>query len=96
MRKIRGMYGARGNFAERAECGTEDVFCRRGGKMLDFVSWLCLNSITMDKWAPAVAGAFLFAYTGFRLGAPVFLCQFRGRSREASGCFFTEEILCMI
>lgn len=61
LRKIRGMYGAGGNFAERAECGTEDVFCRRGGKMLDFVSWLCLNNITMDKWAPAVAGAF-FVY----------------------------------
>ena len=96
MRKIRGMYGARGNFAERAECGTEDVFCRRGGKMLDFVSWLCLNSITMDKWAPAVAGAFLFAYPGLSFGGAGFFVSISGRSREASGCFFTEEILCMI
>lgn len=30
--------------------------------MLDFVSWLCLNNITMDKWAPAVAGAFFVYY----------------------------------
>lgn len=80
--------------------------------MLDFVSWLCLNSITMDKWASAVAGAFfvycrigrasalqgafLFAYTGLLFGGAGFFVSISGRSREASGCFFTEEILCMI
>lgn len=80
--------------------------------MLDFVSWLCLNNITMDKWAPAVAGAFfvycrigrasalqgafLFAYTGLSFGAPVFLCQFRAGAARRPAVFFTEEILCMI
>lgn len=47
------------------ECEVEEnvggrIFCRRGGKMLDFVSRFCLNSITMNKWASAVAGAFLY------------------------------------
>lgn len=72
--------------------------------MLDFVSWLCLNSITMDKWASAVAGAFLYIAAlgghrrfralfylhipGFRLGAPVFLCQFRAGAARRPAVFY--------
>lgn len=75
--------------------------------MLDFVSWLCLNNITMDKWAPAVAGAFLYIAAlgghrrfralfylhipGFRLGAPVFLCQFRAGAARRPAVFLRRK-----
>ncbi len=75
--------------------------------MLDFVSRLCLNNITMDEWAPAVAGAFLYIAAlsghrrfralfylhipGFRLGAPVFLCQFRAGAARRPAVFLRRK-----
>lgn len=95
------------------ECEVEEnvggrFFCRRGGKMLDFVSRFCLNNITMDKWASAVAGAFfcilpLFSghrrfralfylhIPGFRLEAPVFLCQFQAGAAGRPAVFLRRK-----
>lgn len=80
--------------------------------MLDFVSWLCLNSITMDKWASAVAGAFfciLPHWAGIGALGRFFICIYRafvwerrffcvnfGPEPRGVRLFFTEEILCMI
>lgn len=80
--------------------------------MLDFVSRFCLNNITMDKWAPAVAGAF-FVYCRYLAGIGAlgrfFICIYRAFVWERRffcvnfrpeprgvRLFFTEEILCMI
>lgn len=62
------------------------IFCRRGGKILDFVSRFCLNSITMDKWASAVAGAFfciLPLFSGHRRFRALFYLHIPGFCLEA-------------
>lgn len=74
------MYGAREGILRSGQGAGGQFFCRRGGKMLDFVSRFCLNSITMDKWAPAVAGAF-FVYCRYLAGIGAlgrfFICIYR-------------------